>query len=420
MRGPQLLKDLADRGLLHDSTDQTALAELLNSRSVTLYLGFDPSAGSLHLGNLIGVLMLRRFAEAGHRPLALVGGATGMVGDPSGRSSERNLLTPEVLASNLESLRSQLAKLLDGCDVEVVNNADWTAPVSFIDFLRHVGKHVNVGQMLAKDSVRSRLESEQGISYTEFSYMLMQAFDFCWLYEHRDCRLQVGGSDQWGNITVGVDLIRRRLGGAAHGLTWPLLTRSDGQKFGKTAEGTIWLDAAETLPYDLHQYMLRTDDRDVSRLLFQLTMMPVAEVAEVMTTHANSPERRWAQRRLADEVTKIVHGPAAATQANLAAEALFGSDPLSGAMLKSLTGIVPSVFVDSEVLEAEEPLLELLVISGLCTSRSDARRQLRQGAVSLNRSRVSDAASTALQWIDGRFLLLQRGKKERCIVVLKP
>ena len=292
--------------------------------------------------------------------------------------------------------------------------------MSFIDFLRHVGKHVNVGQMLAKDSVRNRLESEHGISYTEFSYMLMQAFDFCWLYEHRDCRLQVGGSDQWGNITVGVDLIRRRLGGAAHGLTWPLLTRADGQKFGKTAEGTIWLDAARTLPYDLHQYMLRTDDRDVSRLLFQLTMMPVAEVAEVIAAHANSPERRLAQRRLADEVTKIVHGPAAVKQANLAAEALFGSDPLSGAMLKSLTGIVPSVFVDSAVLDAEEPLLELLVTSGLCTSRSDARRQIRQGAVSLNRSRVADPTSTEFRWIDGRFLLLQRGKKERCIVVRKP
>ena len=414
-----MLDDLVTRGLVHDSTDRTALSELLSNRPVTLYLGFDPSADSLHLGNLIGVLMLRRFAEAGHRPLALVGGATGMVGDPSGRSSERNLLTPEILASNLESLRSQLVELLGGHAVEVVDNADWTAPVSFIEFLRDVGKHVTVGQMLAKDSVRNRLESDQGISYTEFSYMLMQAFDFCWLYEHRDCRLQVGGSDQWGNITVGVDLIRRRLSGSAHGLTWPLLTRSDGQKFGKTAEGTIWLDSARTLPYDLHQYMLRTDDRDVARLLFQMTMMPAADVVEVMDAHARAPKLRLAQRRLADEVTKIVHGPQAASHASLAAEALFGSDPLNGAMLESLTEIVPSVFVDSEVLSADEPLLELLLASNLCVSRSDARRQIQQGSVSVNRSKVEDPGLTALGWVDGRFLLVQRGKKERRIVVLK-
>ncbi len=419
MKGLRLLKDLGDRDLIHDSTDRGALAEMLNEPPAVLYLGFDPSADSLHLGNLIGVLMLRRFAEAGHRPLALVGGATGMVGDPSGRSSERNLLSADVLERNLASLRAQLFGLLGSDEVEVVNNADWTAPVGFIEFLRDVGKYVTVSQMLAKDSVRSRLAGDQGISYTEFSYMLMQAFDFSWLFEHRGCRLQVGGSDQWGNITAGIDLIRRRVGGVAHGLTWPLLTRADGQKFGKTADGTIWLDANRTLPYDLHQYLLRSDDRDVARLLAQLTMLPVDVVGDVVAEHVSAPERRLAQRRLADEVTGLVHGSDAVTSARLAAEALFGQDQLTVEMMAALSGVVSSVYAPQEVLKESEALLGLLVNSGLCTSRGDARRHLSQGAVSVNRSRVSSPDLDADDLVGGRFLMLQRGKKERRIAVLE-
>ena len=417
-RGAGVLDDLADRGLIHDTTDPAALRSLLAEPPAVLYLGIDPSAASLHLGNLIGVLVLRRFAEAGHRPLALVGGATGMVGDPSGRSDERNLLDAETLAANVAAIGRQYAALAGVAGDDVVNNHDWTAPVGIIEFLRDVGKHVTVSQMLARESVRSRLAGEQGISYTEFSYMLLQAFDFWWLHEHRGCRLQVGGSDQWGNIVAGIDLIRRRAGGVAHGLTWPLLTRADGQKFGKTAEGTVWLDGDRSLPFDLHQYLLRTDDADVGRLLAQLTLLPMPEVRDVVAEHERAPERRLAQRRLADEVTGFVHGAGAVSRANLAAEALYGSAPLRGETLGALGGIVAETRVGADALAGPEALVGLLVTSGLCPSRADARRQLGQSAVSVNRTRVS-GRDVAPDWpIDGRFLLLQRGRRERRLVVI--
>ncbi len=417
--GAGVLDDLADRGLVHDTTDPAGLRGLLAEPPAVLYLGIDPSAASLHLGNLIGVLVLRRFAEAGHRPLALVGGATGMVGDPSGRSDERNLLDTETLEANVESIRRQYATFAGVAELDVVNNFDWTAPVGIIDFLRDVGKHVTVSQMLARESVRSRLNSDQGISYTEFSYMLLQAFDFWWLYTQRDCRLQVGGSDQWGNIVAGADLIRRRSGGVAHGLTWPLLTRADGQKFGKTADGTVWLDGGRTLPFDLHQYLLRVDDADVGRLLAQLTLLPMSEVREVLAAHAQAPERRGAQQRLADEVTAFVHGDEATSRARLAAEGLYGSEPLSGEMLDALAGIVPETRVGSSALAGDEALVGLLVDSKLCTSRGDARRQLRQSAISVNRARVAQG-DVAPEWlIDGRFLLLQRGRRERRLIIVE-
>lgn len=415
-----LIADLEQRDLIHDSTnDRGDLAALLAEAPVTLYMGFDPSADSLHLGNLLGVLMLRRFAEEGHRPIALLGGATGMVGDPSGRSSERNLLSAEVLSTNLEAIRKQVSTLLGTADIEVVDNADWTEPLSVIEFLRDVGKHVTVGQMLAKESVRARLAGDRGISYTEFSYMLLQAFDFCWLYTHKNCHLQVGGSDQWGNITVGVDLIRRRLGGTAHGLTWPLLTRSDGQKFGKTAEGTVWLDAAKTLPWDLYQYLVRSSDADVGKLLAQLTMVPMEDVHEVLHQHARDPASRMAQHFLAEQATTIVHGAEIAKKAAVAAVSLYGTASLTGEMLSVLADTVSSLVVDACELEIAEPLVELLVRSGLCSSRSDARRQLQQGAVSVNRSRASSPALRKEQWIDGRYLLLQRGKRECRVAILR-
>ena len=304
MNGPAILDDLARRGLIHDSTDPDALAARLAEGPISVYCGFDPTADSLHIGHLVPLLLLRRFQDAGHRPIALAGGATGMVGDPSGRSEERNLLDDAALAHNVAAVADQLRAFLrfdgDGSAV-LVDNREWTAGVGVLEFLRDVGKHVTIGTMLAKESVRSRLAGDQGLSFTEFSYMLLQANDFAELHERHGCQLQVGGSDQWGNITAGIDLIRRRLGAPAHGLTVPLVTRSDGAKFGKTANGTVWLDPARTLPYELHQYFMNVDDRDVERFLLQLTLLPVADIEAVMAEHAAGPEARVAQRRLADE-----------------------------------------------------------------------------------------------------------------------
>ena len=417
----ELFDDLRARGLVHDHTDEAALRALLEAGTVTLYCGIDPTADSLHLGNLIGVLALRRFQDAGHRPLALVGGATGMVGDPSGRSDERNLLDAETLASNIAGIKSQLESLFDfGGDnaARLVNNHDWTRDVSLLDFLRDVGKHVTVNQMTAKDSVRSRLDGDQGISYTEFSYMLLQAFDYWWLHENLDCRLQVGGSDQWGNITAGIDLIRRRGGGSVHGLTWPLMTRSDGQKFGKTAQGAVWLDPARTLPYELHQYFVNTDDRDVRRLLLQFTMLEVAEVAEIMARHDTVPHERRAQHALADEVCAIVHGAEATEAARLAAAVLFGREPLSAEGLSAVRGIVPETAVSSREIEGAEPMVDALIAGGLCASRSDARRAIAGGGISVNGQRVT-AADESVELLEGTFALMQRGRKQRHLLVVR-
>ena len=419
----QLLEELGRRQLCHDSTDAAALGEMLDGGSQTLYLGFDPTADSLHVGSLLGVVMLRRFLEAGHKPIALVGGATGMIGDPSGRSDERNLLDEAALEANLEGIASQVRALL-GEDVEVCDNKDWTENVSVLEFLRDVGKNVTVNQMTAKDSVRSRLESEAGISYTEFSYMLLQAFDFWWLHEHKGCTLQLGGSDQWGNITAGIDLIRKRSGAAVHGLTWPLLTRSDGQKFGKTAEGTVWLSAERTIPFDFHQYFLRSDDRDVETLLAQLTLLPMADIEEAIKEHHKAPEQRTAQRVLADEVTKFVHGENHVRKANDAAQVLYGNAELTAELLESTRGIVGEVLVSHHDLEGETALETLLTQSGLCSSLSDARRQLSQSAVLINNERLSPAAAEApahklTDKLLGHYLLLQRGKKERRLVIVE-
>ena len=420
----QLLEELGRRQLCHDSTDAAALGAMLDEGTQTLYLGFDPTADSLHVGSLLGVVTLRRFLEAGHKPIALVGGATGMIGDPSGRSDERNLLDEATLEANLEGIALQVRTML-GEDVEVCDNKDWTESVGVLEFLRDVGKHATVNQMTAKDSVRSRLESEAGISYTEFSYMLLQAFDFWWLHEHKGCTLQLGGSDQWGNITAGIDLIRKRSGVSAHGLTWPLLTRSDGQKFGKTAEGTVWLSAERTIPFDFHQYFLRSDDRDADTLLAQLTLLPMADIEEVMKEHRKSPEQRAAQRVLADEVTKFVHGENHVRKSNDAAQVLYGNADLTAELLESTRGIVGEVSVTHDDLEGEAALETLLTQSGLCSSLSDARRQLNQSAVLINNERITPdtaaepPAGNLTHKLLGNYLLLQRGKKERRLIVVE-
>jgi tyrosyl-tRNA synthetase len=417
-----VLHELESRGLVQDTTDRDLLARRLSEGSVGVYHGIDPTASSLHLGNLIGVLVLRRFQEAGHRPIALVGGATGMVGDPSGRSDERNLLDDDTLVANLSGIRGQLEKLLDfDGDAELVNNYDWTRDLTLIEFLRDTGKHATVNQMAAKHSVRSRMESDSGISYTEFTYMLLQAYDFWWLHSHHQCDLQIGGSDQWGNITAGVDLIRRRSGAQAHGLTWPLLTRSDGAKFGKTAEGAVWLDPERTSPYRFHQYFVQLPDEDVERSLLQFTMLPVAEIDELVAAHRNDPGRREAQRSLANEVTSLVHGPAAAAAAEEAARILFGSpvDEMDEAAFEAVGSEVPtsdvSLTTDGGFDAASNSfdLVELLASTGLASSKGDARRGLSEGSVYVNNERVSADPPTvsADRLLHGRFLLLRRGKR---------
>ena len=418
--GDGILDDLAARGLVQDHTDEVALREELGAGPLTLYHGIDPSASSLHVGNLVGVLALRRFQDAGHRPIALVGGATGMIGDPGGRSEERKLLDRETLAENLAGIGRQLGRLLSTSGdnaVTMVNNHDWTRDLTVLDFLRDVGKHVTVNQMVAKESVRSRMEGEHGISYTEFSYMLLQAFDYWWLHENHGCRLQIGGSDQWGNITAGVDLIRRRSQAGVHGLTWPLITKSDGTKFGKTADGAVWLDATRTLPYEFHQHFLRSDDRDVERFLLQLTLLPVDEIVEHMAVHRDHPERRHAQRVLADAVTALIHGDDAVADANLAASTLFGEVDVTAAGLEALRGVVPESQLSADALLAD--LSEVLVRCGLASSKSDARRTLAEDGFRANGVKLTGRDTLGPQdLVGGRFVLLQRGKKNRHLVVV--
>ncbi len=419
MSGAAIIDDLRSRGLIQDHTDEEALRARLGEGPIVLYHGIDPSASSLHLGNLIGILVLRRFQDHGHRPIALVGGSTGMVGDPGGRSEERNLLDADTLAANVAGIRAQVERLLDvGGDnsVQLVNNFDWTRDVSVLEFLRDVGKHATVNQMVAKDSVRSRMESEHGISFTEFSYMLLQAFDFWWLQQNMSCEMQIGGSDQWGNITAGIDLIRRRESAPVHGLSWPLITKADGTKFGKSAGGAIWLDPDETMPYEFHQHLLRTDDRDLERFLLQLTLLPVERIGEILADHAEAPEERRGQRALADAVTSLVHGDAEVRKANLAAQALFGGGDLDAEALEALRGIVPETELVNAV-DGTEPVVDLLVATGGCTSKGDARRTIDQGGITVNGERIG-SSDAGFSPVAGRFVLIQRGKKQRHLAIL--
>ena len=426
--GAGILDDLVARGLVQDSTDLGTLRQRLDEGPITVYCGFDPTADSLHVGHLVPLLLLRRFQDFGHRPIALAGGATGMVGDPSGRSEERNLLDGVTLTNNVEAVAGQLRSFLrfdgdlapDDQPAVLVDNREWTVGVGVLEFLRDVGKHITVGTMLGKESIRARLAGDQGISFTEFSYMLLQANDFFELHERLGCELQVGGSDQWGNITAGIDMIRRRKAASAHGLTVPLVTRADGAKFGKTADGTLWLDPVRTLPYELHQYFVNVDDRDVERLLLHLTLVPVEEVAAVMASHQQAPELRVAQQRLADEVCTLVHGEGETARARLAAQGLFGAEPPTGAVLEALRGIVPETSVAVDELTGAESLVDVLVTSGLCGSRGDARRTLSGGGVSVN-GRRQDPGAVALPpdaLVDGRYVLLQKGRRNRHLLVL--
>jgi tyrosyl-tRNA synthetase len=420
-----ILDDLASRGLVHDSTDLDELRQRLEGGPISVYCGFDPTADSLHIGNLVPLLLLRRFQEHGHHPIALAGGATGMIGDPSGRSDERNLLDDATLAGNVAAITGQLRAFLDfertPNPARIVDNRTWTEPQSVLAFLRDVGKHVTVNQMLAKESVRSRVQSEHGISFTEFSYMLLQANDFRWLLEHEGCELQVGGSDQWGNITAGIDLIRRTLGQSAHGLTVPLVTRSDGSKFGKTAAGAVWLDSGRTSPYAFYQYWMQVDDRDVERFLLQLTLLPVDEARAVAADHAAAPDQRRGQQRLAHEMTSLVHGSDTADEAARASTGFTrAASELDAATLDSLAGEIPTTRLPvAEVVGVD--VVDVLARCGLASSKSDARRSIAGGGISVNDIRLPEARPLeAADVLHGRFVMLRKGKKHRHLLVLEP
>ena len=415
MEPMDLLADLEARGLVADATDRAALRARLAEGPITVYYGCDPTAHSLHLGNLIGLLVLRRFQDAGHRPIALAGGATGMVGDPSGRSDERNLLDEATLAANVAAISDQISRVLgDGGGWELVDNLAWTGGLTVLDFLRDVGKHVTVNQMVARESVRTRMAGEHGISFTEFSYMLLQANDYRWLHDHRGCELQVGGSDQWGNILGGVDLVRRTRAAPVHGLSWPLLTAADGTKLGKTTGARIWLDPARTSPYQLFQHFMAVDDRQLRSYLAMFTLITVEEVDAVADAHAEAPARRDGQRRLAREVTTIAHGAAAAAAAEGAAAVLFGQplDDVDAAALEAVATEVPVTRLLRHPFVRGMDVVDLLAETTLVTSRSEARRLLGEGGVRINGAPVpADHVVTEDALLLGHWLVVRRGKQ---------
>ena len=416
-----LFDELTWRGLVHQVTDAGTLPGLLDGDPLVGYIGFDPTADSLHVGNLLQICLLKRLQDAGHRPIALIGGGTGMIGDPSGRTDERVLLTAEQLAVNKAGISRQLERFLEfgagGGGALLVDNAEWLGRVGLLEFLRDVGKLFSVNEMVRKDSVRSRLEGrEQGISFTEFSYMLLQAWDFLQLYDRYGCRLQLGGSDQWGNITEGVDLIRRRRGAQAFGLTAPLVTRPDGTKFGKSEGGNVWLDPARTSPYQFFQFWLRTPDAEVGRYLRTFTFLERGAIESLDQSLEDAPERREAQRALAREVTTAVHGPEETARAERAAAVLFTEEvaSLDPGSLSSALADAPS----SPVVLGEGPsVVDALVRTGLASSRSDAQRQIKGGGVYVNNRRQPDDRPLGRDdVIGGRFVILRRGKTQQHVL----
>ena len=416
-----LLEDLEWRGLIAQSTDRKELEQAL-AKPMSLYLGFDPTAPSLHVGNLVVLLVLRRFQLAGHRPIPLVGGATGLVGDPSGRSEERSLNDEQVVAEWVSKIKKQLEKIIDFSDEKnsavMANNLDWTKPVSALEFLRDIGKHFSVNQMLAKDSVANRLATA-GISYTEFSYQVLQAFDFLELYRRHECKLQIGGSDQWGNIVAGLDLIRKVEGGAAHALTVPLLAKADGSKFGKTAGGSIWLDPQMTSAYEFFQYWLNSDDADMPKLLKVFSMKSRAEIERLIETVKTNPGAREAHRELARELTTMIHGEQMAQKVELAAKALFGHSDISELDLATLDSALAQL--PRTQIAKGQPLptwVDLLAATGVVDSKSAARRIVKEGGAYLNNQKVEneDFAPSKADLLHGKYLLLRKGKRDLAAV----
>jgi tyrosyl-tRNA synthetase len=426
----QFLEDLRWRGLIHQTTDDAALGDWLEKRSRTVYVGFDPTADSLHVGSLLGLVMLRKFQQAGHTPIAVVGGATGMIGDPSGKSAERNLLDKDQLAANIAGMGAQMRRFLDfdagANSAKLVNNFDWTGPWSYLEFLRDVGKNFPVNVMLAKDSVKSRLsrgdeaDPQAGMSYTEFSYMLLQAYDFVHLHDTYQCELQAGGSDQWGNITAGIDLARRMRGVHLYGVTWPLLTKSDGSKMGKTESGAVWLSAARTSPYHFYQYWINVDDADAGSCLRRLTELSREEIETLDAARAAEPAKRESQRRLAEELTRLVHGDAGLAAAQRATAIFFGAEisALADAELTQIFADVPSKELPLATLAAGLPVVEALCAAGLATSKGEARRTVAQGGAYVNNRRVetADAALSPSDLASETTLVLRSGKKKYALL----
>ena len=422
-----IFSELQWRGLIHQTTADDVLPKWLNEQSRTVYAGFDPTADSLHVGSLLPLMMLRRFQKAGHRPIAIVGGATGMIGDPSGKSAERNLLSEEQLAANLAGIESQMRHILDfDCgdnSAILVNNNDWMKEFSYTAFLRDVGKNFPVNVMLAKDSVKGRLSSEAGLSYTEFSYMLLQAYDFVRLCQDHGCELQIGGSDQWGNVTAGIDLGRRMLSKQLYGMTCPLLTKSCGAKMGKTESGAIWLSAERTSPYQFFQYWRTVDDCDVGMCLKFLTELPEDEIAELNRCCELDAAKCESQIRLAEEVTTLIHGEDGLRRAKLASQVLFGAEiaDLSDADLNEIFGDVPSAEFSRSTLEAEGlTLIDALALTGLCKSKGEARRTIKEGGANVNNIRRNDIETnlTAGDKASDSIIVLRRGKKKFALVKL--
>jgi tyrosyl-tRNA synthetase len=422
-----ILPDLHWRGLVSDMANREQLERLLapGAAPVTLYVGFDPTADSLHLGHLIGLLILRRFQLAGHRPIAVAGGATGMIGDPSGKSAERNLLSNDALEANIAGIKGQLGRLLDfeskSNPALLLNNADWVRPIGVLDFLRDVGKHFTVNAMVAKDSVRSRMEGAGGISFTEFSYSLLQAYDFLHLHETHGCLLQAGGADQWGNITAGIDLIRRKHEKIACGLTTPLLTKPDGTKFGKTEGGAIWLSPQKTSVYRFYQFLIQVEDAQVIQLLRYFTFLSQEEIAALEAQHAASPERREAHKRLALELTRLVHGEIATADAVRASEILFGGslEGITETQFDEVIAEVPnSIFPRSQL---GQPLIDALISTKLSPSKGQARKDIEAGGVYVNNVRAADVKLVVglEHLLFGKFILLRKGKRNYALARLE-
>lgn len=415
-----LIEELQWRGMIQDIMPGTE--DQLKKEMTTGYIGFDPTADSLHIGSLVPILLLVHFQKAGHKPIALVGGATGMVGDPSGKSEERNLLSEEVLQKNVAGVKAQLEKFLDFDPAlpnaaEMANNYDWFRGISFIDFLREAGKHITVNYMMAKDSVRKRIEGETGISYTEFAYQLMQGYDFYWLYTQKNCKLQMGGSDQWGNMTTGTELIRRKTGGEAFVFTNPLITKADGGKFGKTESGNVWLDAARTSPYQFYQFWLNASDSDAEKWIRIFTFLTRDAIAMLSHEHRSNPAARVLQKTLAQEITRFVHGEEALQDAISTTEKLFANqhapaESLSVEDLEGMEGVVKISFPAHKTADGTD-IVSFLAETGIAPSKGEARKLVQGGGISINRKKAEgiDMKIGQPHLLHGKYILVQKGKK---------
>ncbi|MDX1811769.1 MAG: tyrosine--tRNA ligase [Gammaproteobacteria bacterium] len=420
-----IIEELQWRGLLYDATE--GMKDLATNEKFTVYTGFDPTGDSLHVGSLVPLMGLARLQKYGHTPIAMAGGGTGMIGDPSGKTHERQLLTSEQVEANVEAIKGQLAKFLDFDAKEnpakLLNNGDWLLNMSMMEFLRDVGKHFTINYMIAKESVKSRIEREDGISYTEFSYMLLQGYDFLHLFDHHGCTVQAGGSDQWGNITTGMELVRRMRGKKTHGIVFPLITKSDGTKFGKTESGTIWLDPKKTSPYRFYQFWLNTDDRDVVQYLKYFTWLERSEIEALEEAVKERPEQREAQKALAKAMTCIVHSEDALAKAETASRVLFGGE-IAGLAAEDISDIfadVPSHEVARASFEGEgASYIDLLAESGLVSSKGEARRSIQGNGIAINNVKCADIEKkiTLADSIDAQFIVLRKGKKNYHLVKL--